>query len=159
MSIVRRERQQSPTELVWPDERVDRAFRDMFRDFFTGGLLMDRFAESWAHPLHLEEYVEDDVAVIRAEIPGVDPDKDIEITVADGVVHISAHREERTEEERPSGYRSEFRYGSFSRSIRLPEGATEDDVKATYRDGVLEVRVPIATAARPSASRITVEHG
>ncbi len=156
MSVVRRERQGG--EMTWPDERVDRAFRDMFRDFFTGGLLMDRFAETWTHPMHLEEFVEGDTCVIRAEIPGVDPEKDIEITVADGIVHLSAHREERTQEERPSGYRSEFRYGSFSRSVRLPEGATEQDVTATYKDGVLEVRIPVATARRPEPARIRVEH-
>ncbi len=157
MSVVKRERQ-SGSEMTWPDERVDRAFRDMFRDFFTGGLLMDRFAENWSHPMHLEEFVEGDTCVIRAEIPGVDPEKDIEITVADGIVHISAHREERKEEERPSGYRSEFRYGSFSRSVRLPEGATEADVTATYKDGVLEVRIPVAKAERPQAAKIKVEH-
>lgn len=145
--------------MIWPDERVDRVFRDMFRDFFTGGLFLDRFAESWSHQMHLEEFVEGDTAVIRAEIPGVDPDKDIEITVSDGIVHLSAHREERTEEQRPSGYRSEFRYGSFSRSVRLPEGASEEDVTATYRDGVLEVRIPVAKEQKPQGARIKVEHG
>lgn len=159
MSVVRRERQSSPADVSWPDERIDRAFRDMFRDFFTGGLLMDRFAESWAHPMHLEEFVEGDTCVIRAEMPGVDPEKDIEITVADGMVHLSAHREELKEEERPHGYRSEFRYGSFSRSVRLPEGATGSDVTATYRDGVLEVRIPVPRPATPKAAKIKVEHG
>ena len=59
-------------------------------------------------------------------------------------------REERTEDKRPEGYRSEFHYGSLTRSIRLPEGATEADVKATYKDGILEVRVPAPKPAAPA---------
>ena len=75
-------------------------------------------------------------------------------------MRIKAHREERQEEKEKGGYRTEFRYGSFSRTLRLPEGATADDVKATYTDGVLEVRVPIPEqkAARVS-NRIEVKRG
>jgi HSP20 family protein len=85
--------------------------------------------------------------VVRAELPGIDPEKDVEITVDNGVLTITAERrEEKVEgEEGTSGYRSEFRYGSYRRSMTLPTGATEDDVKATYTDGILEVRVPIGT--------------
>lgn len=158
MSIIKRDRTSSwPAGATWPDERVDRAFRDMFRDFFAGGLL-DRYADGVADPMRLEEFVEDGSCVIRAELPGVDPDKDIEIEVADGMVHLRAHREERTEQDRPTGYRSEFRYGSFERSVSLPRGASESDVKATYKDGVLEVRIPMPTP--PAApTRVPVEHG
>jgi HSP20 family protein len=72
--------------------------------------------------------------VIRAELPGVDPDTDVELDVADGVLHLLATPEERAEEDRPSGYHCEFRYGGFERSIRLPDGAIESDVTATYKD-------------------------
>ena len=74
--------------------------------------------------MKVEEFVEDGTYVIRAEIPGIDPDKDVDITVADGILHLTATREERSEEERPEGYRTEFHYGSLRRSIRLPEGAS-----------------------------------
>lgn len=74
--------------------------------------------------------------------PGIDPDKDLELTVSHGMLHIEAEpREEREREEK--GYlRRELRYGSLSRSLPLPEGVTGDDITATYEAGVLEVRVP-----------------
>ena len=83
---------------------------------------------------------------------------DVEITVTDGTLRLRAHREERTEDKRPDGYRSEFRYGSFERSLPLPEGASATDVKATYKDGVLEVRVPMPPAAEAEAVKVSVEH-
>ena len=158
MSLIKRERRAAwPLEPTWSDERVDRMFRDMFRDFFTGGALMDRLFDGSTGMMRLEEFVDGDTCVIRAELPGLDPEKDVEITVADGVLHLRAHREERTEEEQPDGYRSEFRYGRLERSVRLPEGVTEADVKATYRDGILEVRAPVAPRPdRVPATKIPV---
>jgi len=147
-------------ESPWTEERFDRAFRDMIRNIFTGGALFERFLETPASTMRLEEYVEDGTCVIRAELPGIDPDKDVEVTVTDGVLHLRAHREERTEEERPDSYRTEFRYGSFERSIRLPEGVTETDVKASYKDGVLEVRVPMPApvTSEEHATKVPIEH-
>ena len=140
----------------WPEERIDRMFRDMFRDFFAGRVMLDRYVEAATHAMHIEEFIEDDTYVIRAELPGVDPDKGIEITVSDGVLHLSAKREEREEEERPSGYRSEFRYGSFSRSFVLPANTDEGNVTASYNDGVLEVRLPAGPEPKESVTRIPV---
>jgi HSP20 family protein len=156
MSVMKRERR--PMELSWPEDRIDRVFRDMFRDFFTRGIAMDRFFEGWPNPMHVEEFAEGDTWVIRAELPGIDPDKDVDIDVSDGVLHVQARREERKEEERPSGYHSEFHYGTFQRSIRLPEGATEADVKATYEDGILEVRVPVPKAEAKTPTKVPIEH-
>ncbi|MDY7106703.1 MAG: Hsp20/alpha crystallin family protein [Actinomycetota bacterium] len=96
--------------------------------------------------LRVEEFQDGDQLVVRAEMPGIDPDEDVEITVSDHMLHLTAERREEKRSEDKKGYRSEFRYGSFSRSVSLPTGATEDDVKATYNDGILEVRVPIDTA-------------
>ena len=158
MSIVRREPQAKwPGGFAWPEERIDKAFRDMFRDFFTGGVMLDRYVEGLTNSMRLEEFVEDGSCVIRAELPGLDPDKDVEITVSDGMVHLQAHREERKEEDRPDGYHSEFRYGMFQRTVRLPVGSTEADVKATYKDGVLEVRIPVDTTEK-TPTRVAIEH-
>jgi len=93
--------------------------------------------------IRVEEVVEDGALVIRAELPGVDPDKDVELVVENGILSLHAERQEQTEDKRRHRRRSEFRYGSFSRSIALPAGATEEDVKATYENGILEVRVPV----------------
>ncbi|HTZ44346.1 MAG TPA: Hsp20/alpha crystallin family protein [Jatrophihabitans sp.] len=159
MTIVKRDRRPAwPTETAWPEDRIDRVFRDVLRDFFAGGAMMDRFAGGIANPLHLEEFFSDGECVIRAEMPGIDPDRDIDITVSEGMLHLHAQRQARTEEERPDGFHSEFRYGEFRRAIRLPEGATETDVKASYQDGILEVRVPVPEPAGKTI-KVAVEHG
>ena len=106
--------------------------------------------------LKVEEYEDDGQRVVRAEIPGIDPEKDVEITVSDHRLHIRAERRSETKTEDKKGYRSEFQYGSFERTLRLPPGAGEDDVHATYVDGILEVRIPIDTAEAASR-RIPIE--
>lgn len=68
------------------------------------------------HLIRVEEHIDDDRYTIRAELPGVDPAKDIDISVRDGQLTITAERTEKQEE----GTRSEFRYGSFYRSMPLP---------------------------------------
>ena len=101
----------------------------------------------------VEEYRDGNTVVIRAELPGIDPDKDVELTVADDMLHLRAERRERTEHKDKGSYRSEFRYGSFSRSLPLPAGCQDEDISASYRDGVLEVRVPVAEQIDPPATR------
>lgn len=93
--------------------------------------------------LKVEEYETETEHVVRAELAGVDPDKDIDVTVDGGMLRIKAERRQESKEESKGTVRSEFTYGSFSRTLPLPPGATEADVKATYEDGILEVRVPI----------------
>jgi HSP20 family protein len=109
-------------------------------------------------PIKVEELLDGDQVVVRAELPGVDPEKDIDVTLADDVLTIAAQRHESSSQKSERGYRSEFRYGSFERSVRLPKGTPSEVVSATYRDGVLEVRMP-----RPSqdgrAHKVQVERG
>jgi HSP20 family protein len=94
-------------------------------------------------PLRVEEFTEGDQVIVRAEMPGIDPDKDVQITVSDHTLHLRAERRQESKTEEKGGYRSEFHYGSFARTLPLPVGATDKDVKATYKDGILEVRIPI----------------
>jgi len=108
-------------------------------------------------PIRVEELVENDQVVVRAELPGVDPAKDIEVVVDEGILSIRAVRHETSSERTARGYRSEFRYGSFVRQVRLPKGTNAEVVSATYRDGILEVRMP-APAPGSTARRIDVEH-
>jgi len=156
VSIVKKE-STWPLDLVWPEDRVERAFRDMFRNFWPAEGFAERRLESRTDLMRIEEFVENDTCVIRAELPGIDPEKDVEITVRDGILHLHAERQARKEEERPHGYRSEFQYGLLDRSIRLPEAATEADVSATYKDGILEVRVPAPKAVEKPAARIPIQ--
>jgi len=112
--------------------------------------------EAW---IRTEEFHDGDTLVVRAELPGSDPQKDIEITVSSGVVHIRAHREQKEEHREDGAYRSEFRYGNFSRDIALPRGAAADDVRASYANGILEVRVPCPEQAEPTPVKVAIDTG
>ncbi len=93
--------------------------------------------------IRVEESTDDKEVVVRAEVPGIDPDKDVEITVSDHTLRLRVERREESTSDEKGVKRSEFRYGSFSRAVPLPAGASEKDVNATYKDGILEVRIPI----------------
>jgi HSP20 family protein len=107
-------------------------------------------------PFRLEEFTDTDgTFVLRAELPGLDPDEDIEITIEDGMLRIDAHREQRTEDREHGRFRSEFRYGALTRRVALPEGADEDHCAATFDAGILEVRVPVR-GDLPPAKKVPV---
>ncbi len=106
--------------------------------------------------LRVEEFHDGDTLVVRAELPDIDPDKDVEVTTTGGVVRIHAHREQKSDHKEKRGYRSEFRYGEFERDIALPQGAVADDVKATYSNGVLEVRIPCPEKPEPTSTKVPV---
>jgi len=80
--------------------------------------------------------------VVRVELPGIDPDKDVELTVSEGALHVRAERRQEKTVEDKEEYRSELRYGAFSRVLPLPVGTSEKDITATYTAGILEIRVP-----------------
>lgn len=133
---------------------IDRMFRSLAESFGGLGGVSDRRVD-WLPAVDVLTRGED--LVIRTELPGIDPDKDVEIMVEDGTLHIRGQRQE-TEEEKGSGYiRRETSYGVFERIVPLPPGAKTDDLKATYNDGILEVVVPGA-AKRPT-QRIPVQSG
>lgn len=112
-----------------------------------------------ASSIKVEQFMDGSTLVVRAEVPGIDPDKDVDVSVSDGMLHIRAQREEKSEHKSKSGYRSEFRYGSFTRSVSLPPGAKEEDITAAYKDGVLEVRAPAAAPKAPeSGTKIRIDH-
>ena len=93
--------------------------------------------------------------MIRAEMPGLDPDKDVKITVEDNTLVIDA---ERTEEKSDKN-RSEFQYGAFRRAMALPAGAKVDDIKATYTDGILTVTIGIGETPSAQTKQIPVARG
>ncbi|MEO5780365.1 MULTISPECIES: Hsp20/alpha crystallin family protein [Arthrobacter] len=110
--------------------------------------------------IKVEQFQDGTTLVVRAEVPGIDPDKDVDVSVSDGMLHIKAEREEKSEHKGKAGYRSEFRYGSFTRSITLPAGAREEDITATYKDGILEVCAPAPVPPTAESGRkIRIDHG
>lgn len=135
-----------------PIARIDRLFDEWMLPFRRS------FADWMADDLiRVDEYRENGTLVVRAELAGVDPEKDVEVTVAEGMLYIQAERR-REEKVEGRGYlRQELRTGSFSRSLPLPKDVTEADITATYRHGILEVRVQMPKAAEPEATKIPVK--
>src|SRR5271166_5397267 len=109
-------------------------------------------AFSSAQTFRVEELVRDNHYLIRAELPGLDPAKDIEVSV-DGRT-LTIHAERRQQDDEPIC--TEFRYGSLTRSVRLPAGVDAPDITARYRKGILEVSFPVP-AAEPEGTRIPIE--
>ena len=120
--------------------RFDRLFDQWARAPF-GSLGFPRWMGT-GEMIPVEEYREDGTLVVRADLPGIDPDKDVELTVTDGMLRIEARRREEEKQEGKGYLRQEVRYGSLSRSLRLPRGVTESDIAATYKNGVLSIRIP-----------------
>lgn len=108
--------------------------------------------------LRVEEYRDGNTLVVRTDIPGIDPDKDIDIIVADDALHITARRREPGYKNEP-GYRSEVRYGDHSRSIPLPRGTNPDTIEATYIDGVLEIRTQLPEQTGTTSAKVHVSRG
>jgi HSP20 family molecular chaperone IbpA len=103
------------------------------------------------HVIPIEDTLSDTQYVLRAELPGLQPDKDIKVTVENGILTVHA---ERQEQQHVRG-RSEFRYGLLQRAVRLPASADTDHVTARYQHGILEVTVPL-TAPQPAGRQITI---
>jgi HSP20 family protein len=115
-----------------------------------------RCLDSTKELMNVEEFTDGDHLVVRAEMPGIDPDKDVHISVSDHTLHLQAERRQESKSGDDGNSRSEFHYGSFARTIALPVGASDDDVKATYKDGILEVRIPV-DQARADAKKVPVQ--
>jgi len=156
-----------PEEITWsyvqwrdimaklPRPQAPARFRAMFAD------LADWLESPWTGPppfltgqvFRLEEAIRDNRYVIRAELPGLDPENDIEVTVDGRILTIRAERRQQDNEP----YRSEFRYGSLARAVRLPARVDAADVTARYDKGVLEVSVPVRVV-KPEGTRIPIEN-
>ncbi|ADX73248.1 molecular chaperone (small heat shock protein) [Pseudarthrobacter phenanthrenivorans Sphe3] len=139
------------TDLMkWFDTR--RSPVDLIERLFEG--------ETGTSAIRVEELVDGNTLVVRAELPGIDPEKDVDVTVSDGVLAIKAQRQEKKEHKEKDSYRSEFRYGSFVRRLPLPNGVQQADVTASYKDGVLEVRAPLPDQGQEAAaSKIPITRG
>ena len=95
---------------------------------------------------------------VRADLPGVDKN-DVKVELADGILTIEGERRRDHEEQTRGFKRWERSYGSFHRSIPLPDGANTDDVRAQFRDGVLEVTIPVPESPRRRTIRIEGDPG
>jgi HSP20 family protein len=120
-------------------DRFKRDFDDLF-DRFLGGRVTPATQAAIVPPL--ESCIDQGKFMVRADLPGIDP-KDVEITATGDQLTIRGKRA-RTEEEKSRNFiQREVSYGSFERTVKLPEGVKPEEITASYRNGVLELSAPI----------------
>ena len=122
--------------------RDSRGISDLFEWLEAPYALLHPFT---GQTMRTEEGVENGRYVVRAEIPGINPEKQAEVTLSAGILTIHAERQEDTD----NRHRSEFRYGSFTRHVALPASADEADIEASYDMGILEVSVGLKAKDEP----------
>lgn len=135
-----------------PDADAARGQRRDMTPFQRGAAADLATPAVWAPRIEMQQ--REGELVVRAELAGIEPDE-IDVTVADGTLVISGERLQERQEDEGSFVRSERVYGSFYRAIPLPDGADEDNVTANFRNGVLELRIPLSD--REQGRRIPVQ--
>jgi HSP20 family protein len=110
-------------------------------------------ANAWIPPTDI--FAREGNLVIRCELAGVRRE-DVEITLSDGVLNILGERRSELNEEEVTFYTRERSYGTFRRSMSLPEGVNEDEIDATFEDCVLEISIRRGAAAVPEPRRIQI---
>ena len=143
------------TKAVEPFDWFDRMFEEW--PVFFPIRRMPTAGEIPTNGIRVDEFRENGHLVIRAELPGMDPAKDVDVSVHDGMLHIKAERREEEKTDDKGFVRKELRYGFFTRTLPLPEGVSTDDVTAGYKDGILEIRLPIPEVKTPPVLKIPVK--
>lgn len=116
------------------------------------------FLSRWGYFPATESFRENGNLVIRAELPGVDP-SEINVTLTGDTLTVSGEKKHSRESDENNVYSREISHGRFQRSFRLPEGVKSDDVKASFQNGVLELKVPVPESEKPRQVRIEVGSG
>ncbi len=94
--------------------------------------------------------------VVRAELPGIDP-KNVDIQVTEDRLTIKGEAKAEQEDKGRNYYMRELRYGSFVRSLALPGGVQGDEAKASYKNGILEIKIPKSERVKPKSVKVDVE--
>jgi HSP20 family protein len=141
---------------IWDELRaVERRMDDLFRAFLGPRSLVTfpALPEGLRRPFipATDVFARNGDLVIRAELPDIDPDKDVSVTLAEGDVVIHGERKRTEEVKEESYYRAEASYGAFERRIPVPKETTDKDIEATYDKGVLEVMIRGAAAVEAPA--------
>jgi len=149
-----------PTRPVSPFEEIERWFDEFFRR------PLSFFGPSWLPRLKMPEFEvispsvdifeESDDVVVKAELPGMKKD-DIEVTLSDDTITISGEKKREEKVEKKNYYRYERSFGSFTRSFRLPVEVQTDKAKASFKDGVLEIRIPKTEEAKKRAKKLEIK--
>jgi HSP20 family protein len=122
--------------------RFSEGMEQLFGDFGTGGLMQRGFDQMSQWTPQIEMFEREGQLHIRADLPGMNKD-DVQIELQDDAVVLRGERREERREEREGMYRTEVSYGSFYREVPLPNNVDANEANATFRDGVLEITMPV----------------
>jgi HSP20 family protein len=149
-----------PSRAISPFVEMERWFDEAFRRPFSlfhplwqprlRSSAMEEFSPS------VDIFEEGDEVVVKAETPGMKKE-DLDVKIEEDAITITGEKKTEEKVEKKDYYRLERSYGSFCRSFRLPADVQADKAKATFKDGVLEVRVPKTEEAKKKAKRVEIE--
>lgn len=149
-----------PSRALSPFEEMERRFEEFFRRPLS---LLDT---SWWPRMRMPEmgemspsvdiFEEADDVILKAELPGMKKE-DIEVNVTGDTITISGEKKKEEKVEKKNYYRLERSHGSFSRSFRMPQEVQSDKIKAVFKEGVLEIRLPKTEEAKQREKKIAVE--
>jgi HSP20 family protein len=137
-------------DLLATQREFDRLFREAFSPAFGEGEVSTR---TWAPPVDI--YETGDTLVLKAELPGVNPDG-VEIRVEENTLYLKGERKFEKEVKEQNYHRVERSYGTFTRTFSLPNSIDADKVVAAYKDGVLTLTMPKKEEAKPKTIKINV---
>ena len=145
-------------KFVSPFDEMERMFSDFMNQRFFAPSWMPRlkFPDLTDVSTSIDMFEEGDNLVIKAEIPGMKKEE-ISIDFAGDVVSISGEKKTEEKTERKDYYRVERSFGSFSRKLQLPVEIQVDKATASFKDGVLEIRMPKSEAAKKKTRKISVK--
>ena len=146
------------TALRQMTSEFDRFFEDPFVTAFRFPRFFrtPRSAEPTGWLPEIDVFEKDNRLVTKIDLPGLKKD-DVKVEVVEGQLVISGERKSEAEETKEQYYRCEREYGSFYRSVPLPEDVKLEDVKATFTDGVLEVSVPLPAKAETKPHKVEIQ--
>ena len=138
-------------ELSSIHERMNRLFGEAFG---PARAQEEGWIRSWEPAVDI--YETDDAIVVKAEVPGVEREQ-VHVEVKDGILTLRGERKFERDVKEESYHRVERSYGTFLRSFSLPVSVDQDQVKATFRDGVLEVELPKKEQAKPKQIQVNID--
>lgn len=137
---------------------MERMFEDLFRRPFSilGPTRLQRLPEAGEIIPSIDVYEEKDDVIVKAELPGMKKEN-LSVDFTDGAVIISGEKKQEEKVEQKNYYMVERSYGSFTRTVGMPAGVQGEKAKATFKDGILEIRVPKTEEAKKKEKKIPIE--
>lgn len=163
LPVVRREAQTAHPDSIFRIHReINRMFDDVFRNFGLPGMGYDRPGLStaqaeWLKPT-LDVGASDNEYTISVELPGVN-EKDVQLELVGDTLRLKGEKKQEKEEKERDYYRIERSYGSFQRVLSLPEDAEQGGITASYKNGVMTIRVPRKSVEKPETKQIEIKTG